>query len=50
MRAIAGRGYYTEDYGESGFFVGIKLAGQITKAQLISDPQLDLLRALNIID
>jgi hypothetical protein len=23
MRGIKGHGYYTEDYGESGFFIGI---------------------------
>jgi hypothetical protein len=41
MRGIKGHGYYTENYGESGFFVGIhtegEFAGQITKAQPVSD-------------
>ena len=39
MRRIKGHGYYSEDYGESGFFVGIhnegEFTGQIKKAQQI---------------
>lgn len=54
IRGIKGQGYYTEDYGQSGFFVGIttegELAGQITKAQLVSDKQLKTLQKLNKID
>lgn len=54
LRGIKGHGYYTKNYGESGFFVGIhtegEFAGQIKKAQPISDRQLDQLRELNIID
>ena len=54
MRGIAGHGYYTEDYGEYGFFVGIttegKLADQITKAQPVSPDQLEKLRTLNSIN
>jgi hypothetical protein len=54
IRGIKGHGYYTEDYGESGFFVGIttegELAGQITKAQPVSDKQLKTLQKLNKID
>jgi len=45
---------YTEDYGQSGFFVGIttegELAGQITKVQPVSDKQLKTLQKLNKID
>ena len=48
IRGIKSHGYYTEDYGESGFFVGIttegELAGQITKAQPVSEKQLESLR------
>jgi len=54
MRGIAGQGYYTEDYGEYGFFVGIttedKLADHITKAQPVTRDQLEKLRTLNSID
>ena len=54
MRGIKGHGYFTEHYGESGFFVGIhtegEFAGQIMKAQPISERQLEFLRELNILD
>ena len=54
MRGIAGHGYYTENYGECGFFVGIstedKLAGYITKAQPVSLEQLETLIKLKSID
>ena len=44
IRGIKSHGYYSEDYGESGFFVGIhnegEFKGQIKKAQPISDQQL----------
>ena len=54
MRGIAGHGYYTENYGECGFFVGIstedKLAGYITKAQPVSPEQLEILIKLKSID
>ncbi len=54
MRGIKGHGYYTENYGESGFFVGIhtegEFAGQIKKAQPISDQQLKTLQEENRID
>jgi hypothetical protein len=43
-----------EDYGESGFFVGIhtegEFAGQIKKAQPLSEKQLEILREFNKID
>jgi hypothetical protein len=54
MRGIKGHGYYTENYGESGFFVGIhtegEFKGQIKKAQPMSDPQLYFLREFNQVD
>jgi hypothetical protein len=54
MRGITGRGYYNEDYGESGFFVGIHnegdFTGQIKKAQPISEAQLKVLQEKNKID
>ena len=54
MRGVAGHGYYTENYGESGFFVGIstedKLAGYIIKAQPISEIQLKTLQEKNKIN
>ena len=54
MRGIKGHGYYTENYGESGFFVGIhtegEFAGQIKKAQPISDQQLKTLQEENRMD
>ena len=44
MRGIKSHGYYTEDYGESGFFVGIhnegEFAGLIMKAQPVTPEQL----------
>jgi len=53
MRGIKGRGYYTEDYGEFGFFVGIhtegEFAGLIMKAQPVSREQLEDLRTLHSI-
>ena len=54
MRGIKGHGYYTENYGESGFFVGIhtegEFSGQIKKAQPISDQQLKKLQEENRMD
>ena len=54
MRGIKGHGYYTENYGESGFFVGIhtegEFAGQIKKAQPVTPEQLEYLRTLNSIN
>jgi hypothetical protein len=54
MRGITGHGYYSEDYGEPGFFVGIHnegdFTGQIKKAQPISDEQLKILQEQNKID
>ena len=54
MRGIKGHGYYTENYGESGFFVGIhtegEFKGQIKKAQPISEQQLKILQEENRID
>jgi hypothetical protein len=54
MRGIAGHGYYIENYGECGFFIGIstedKLAGYITKAQPISEVQLKVLQEKNKIN
>lgn len=52
IRGIRGQVYYTKDYG--GFIIGIhtegEFAGQIMKAQPISDPQLKMLRKFNKID
>jgi hypothetical protein len=54
MRGIKGHGYYTENYGESGFFVGIhtegEFAGQSKKAQPLTPEQLENLRTLNSIN
>ena len=54
MRGIKGHGYYSEDYGESGFFVGIHTEGefkdQIKKAQPISEQQLKTLQEENRMD
>ena len=54
MRGITGHGYYNEDYGESGFFVGIhnegNFTGEIKKAQPISEAQLKVLQEKNKID
>jgi hypothetical protein len=54
IRGINGQGYYTKDYGEDGFFIGIhtegEFTGQIKKAQPMSDPQLDFLREFNQVD
>lgn len=54
MRGIKSHGYYTENYGESGFFVGIhtegEFAGQIKKVQPISDQQLKTLQKENRMD
>ena len=54
IRGIKSHGYYTEEYGESGFFVGIhkegEFTGQIKKAQPISDKQLKTLQEENKID
>ena len=54
MRGIKGHGYYSEDYGESGFFVGIhnegEFTGQIKKAQSVTPEQLQKLRKLKSID
>jgi len=51
IRGIQGRVYHCKD---TNCVVGIhtegEFAGQIMKAQPISDPQLDLLRRLNILD
>ena len=52
IRGSRGQVYVTEDYG--GFLIGIhtegEFAGQIMKAQPISDPQLEMLRKFNKID
>lgn len=54
MREIKGHGYYSEDYGESGFFVGIhnegEFTGQIKKAQSVTPEQLQKLRKFKSID
>ena len=54
MRGIKGHGYHTENYGESGFFVGIHtegdFKGQIKKAQPISEQQFKILQEENRID
>jgi hypothetical protein len=54
IRGIKGHGYYTENYGESGFFVGIhtegEFTGQIKKAQSVTPEQLQKLRKLKSID
>ena len=54
IRGIKGHGYYSEDYGESGFFVGIhtegEFTGQIKKAQPVTPEQLEKLRTSNSID
>jgi len=54
IRKIKGDGYYTENYGESGFFVGIHREGefkdQIKKAQPISQQQLKILQEQGKID
>nr|YP_010472025.1 hypothetical protein N4L39_pgp029 [Haslea avium]UVG41490.1 hypothetical protein [Haslea avium] len=54
MRGTKGHGYHTENYGESGFFVGIhtegQFEGQIKKAQPTSEQQLEILRRENRID
>jgi hypothetical protein len=54
MRGNAGHGYYTENYGEGGFFIGIstegKLANHITKAQPVSPKQLETLIQLKTIE
>ena len=54
IRGTKGHGYYSQDYGESGFFIGIhtegEFTGQIKKAQPMSDPQLDFLREFNQVD
>ena len=54
MRGIKGHGYYNENYGESGFFVGIhtedEFTSQIKKAQSITLKQLQILETLNSIN
>ena len=54
IRGIKGHGYYNENYGEHGFFVGIhnegEFKGQIMKAQPISEQQLEILQDENKID
>ena len=54
IRGIKSHCYYSEDYGESGFFVGIhnegEFTGQIKKAQPISGKQLKTLQEENKID
>ena len=54
MLGIKGHGYYTENFGKYGFFVGIytegEFAGQIKKAQPVSDQQLKTLKEKNKID
>ena len=54
MRGIKGHGYYTENYGESGFFVGIHKEGEFTglimKAQPVTPEQLEDFRTLNSIN
>jgi hypothetical protein len=54
MRGITGRGYYNENYGESGFFVGIhnegNFTGQIKKAQPIGKEQFKILQEEKKID
>jgi len=54
IRKIKSHGYYTEDYSEFGFFVGIhtegEFAGQIINAQPVGEKQLDFLRELNTLN
>ncbi len=54
IRGIKGHGYYTQDYGQSGFFIGIhtegEFAGQIMKAQPVTPEQLEKLQTLNSIN
>jgi hypothetical protein len=54
IRGIKGHGYYTEKYGESGFFIGIhtegEFKGQIKKAQPMSEQQLKILQEEKRID
>ena len=54
IRGVKSHGYYTENYGESGFFVGIhtegEFTGQIKKAQSVTPEQLQKLRKLKSID
>lgn len=54
IRGTKSHGYYSEGYGESGFFVGIynegEFKGQIKKAQLITNRQLKTLQEENRID
>ena len=54
MRGIKGHGDYSEDYGESGFFVEIhnddEFTGQIKKAQSVTPEQLQKLRKFKSID
>ena len=53
MREIQSHGYYTENYGESGFLVKIhnelKFRRQIKKAQSVTSEQLQKLRKLKSI-
>ena len=54
IRGFKGHGYYTEDYGPYGFFVGIHAEGEfeglIMKAQPVTPEQLEYLRTLNSIN
>jgi len=54
ISGIKGHGYYTEDYGQSGFFIGIhtegEFAGQIMRAQPVTPEQLEKLQTLNSIN
>lgn len=51
IRGIQGRVYHCKDTNRVvGIHTEGEFAGQIMKAQPISDPQLDLLRGLNILD
>ena len=51
IRGIQGRVYHSKDTNRVvGIHTEGAFAGLIMKAQPISDPQLDLLRELNIID
>ena len=54
IRGTQGHGYYTDKFGEHGFFVGRhnegEFSGQIQKAQSVSPKQLERLRNFNSID
>ncbi len=54
IRGKKGQDYFTDDYGPSGFFIGImtegEFADQIIKAQPVGDKQLKILQELNKMD